>query len=142
MQPKKKSELTEYDKLRAIWYKKLEEEGFEDIESDENNLKIWSATRFASKKSQDVSQGKEAYYYMATHFLNDYPFESKVEKLIWEYHADGHSVKDIVIILKKRRFKKLLQWSAVNRTAVNTIINRLEKTMKNMYLSGYQATYE
>ena len=129
MPPKKP--ITEYEKLRAIWYKKLEKEGFVDIETDENNLKSWSA-KFASKRSQDLWQAKEAYYYMATNFLNDYKFESSFEKIVWEYHTNAISIRDIVKLLRKKT-----KVTPINRTFIWSIVNRLETTMKKMYLSGY-----
>ena len=122
---------SDYEKLRAVWYKKLEREGFEDIETDENNLKSWTATKV--RRSQDLWQAKEAYYQMAANLLNDYKFESNVEKWIWEYHADGVSVRDIVKLLKRRT-----KVSLIGRGLVWTTIKRLEASMKAMYLSGYE----
>lgn len=126
-----KKPITEYDKLRAVWYKKLEKEGFQDIETDEHNLKSWSA-KFASRKSQELWQAKEAYYYMATNFLNEYAFDSALEKTIWEYHTEAISIRDIVKLLRKKT-KVMI----INRSSIWTTINRLETTMKKMYLSGY-----
>lgn len=126
-----KKPLSEYEKLRAIWYKKLEKEGFVDIESDEDNLKSWSA-KFSSRRSQDVWQAKEAYYHMATNFLNDYQFESAFEKKVWEYHAEAISIRDIVKLLRKKT--KVM---VINRAFIWSTVNRLETSMKKMYLSGY-----
>lgn len=125
----------DYDKLRAIWYQKLKDEGYNDIESDEDHLKTWS-TKFASKKSQADWQAKATYYSMASNFLNDYPFENDLERIIWEYHANAISVRDIAITLNKAGITK------TNRTTVWQTIKRLEAKMKSLYLSGYIKKYE
>ncbi len=130
-----KKPLTEYEKLRAVWYKKLEKEGFSDIESDEYNLKVWSA-KFA-KVSPEVYQAKEAYTHMATSFLNDYKFENPLERLIWEYHTEAISIRDIVKLLRKKT--KVM---TINRSSIWAIVNRLETSMKKMYLTGYKERYE
>ncbi len=110
-----------YKELKAIWYKKLEKSGFEDIESDEDHLKSWTADRV--KKHIHTWREREQYYYMATEFLDTYKFETPLEKTIWEYHANGISVRDIVILLSKVRIK-------TNRDAVWLTIRRLVNRMK------------
>lgn len=112
-----------------MWYKKLAKSGFEDIETDEQHLKVWSS-KFARKTSLDSWQAKASYYTMATNFLNDYPFETPRERIIWEYHANGLSVRDIAITLNKvarsRRTK-------TNRTTVWLAVKRLESIMYRLY---------
>ena len=131
-----KKPVTEYEKLRAVWYKKLEKEGFVDIESDEDNLKSWSA-KFATPKSQELMESKAAYYHMATHFLNDYQFESALEKTILEYHTEAISVRDIAKLLRKKTKVMTLDRNVVWKT-----VKRLETIMKKMYMSGYMESYE
>ncbi len=124
-----KQKPNDYEKLRAIWYKKLEREGFNDIEQDEDNLKSWSS-QFKRKVSLDSWQAKAAYYYMAESFLNDYKFESRVERIIWEYHANGISIRDIVKLLQKVRIKR-------HKEQVNAVIMFLRAAMKKMYTNVY-----
>lgn len=69
---------------------------------------------------------------MATKFLNDYKFETNRERIIWEYHTEGISVRDIVKLLKKARLKR------VYRRIVWETISKLENTMKKMYMLGYK----
>lgn len=121
------SNPSDYDKLRAVWYKKLKDDGFEDIESDDHNLKVWSS-KFARKKTLVSWQAKAAYYYMAENFLRDYKFVSNREKVIWEYHANALSIREITRLLKKVRIK-------TSRMAVWRIVIRLEKIMKKMYMN-------
>lgn len=132
MPPKKhKDPPTEYELLRAVWYKKLEEDGYEDIEQDENNLKVWSSS-FVRKRPLELMESREAYYHMARKFLNDYTFPNAKEKYVWEQHAEGVSSKDIA--------KNLLSIQKVktNRTSVRQLIRRLETHMKTLYILDYK----
>lgn len=126
---------TEYDALRALWYEKLKEEGFEDIESDDKNLKIWSTT-FFKNHTLEVWQAKAAYYSMADKFLNDHKFSSELERTIWEYHANAVSVRDISSILKKTGLTRM------GRQTVHNTIQRLENIMKKYYLAGASESQE
>ncbi len=122
------SEPSEYDKLRAEWYKKLKDEGYEDIESSETHLRFYSST-FAREKSLLSWEAKQAYYQMATTFLAENRFRSKLERIIWEYHANGMSGRDIAKTLEKVKIH-------INRMTVWRIVSRLEKKMKKKYLVG------
>lgn len=125
----------DYNKLKAFWYKKLKKEGFDDIEDDEGRLKSW-AVKFNNRRFQQLWQSRETYYYLATQFLNDYKFENRMEKFIWEQHVNAASVRDITTALKKARIAKS------NRQTVWLVIKRLEQHMKDMYLSGYKETQD
>lgn len=132
MPPKKpKAPLTEYDKIRAVWYKRLEEDGFYDIEQDDNNLKVWSLS-FVRKRPLELMESREAYYHMARKFLNDYAFADAKERYIWEQHAEGFGTREIA--------KTLLTSFQVktNRTSVWQIIRRLEIHMKTLYILDYK----
>lgn len=118
---------SEYAKLRDLWYDKLKAEGFEDIEDSEYTIKVWSS-RFAKLKDVDTWQQKADYYYIANHFLNSYEFDSELEKIIWEYHTNCISIRDITQLL---RDTKVLD---TNRDYIWLIIKRLKAIMKRMYL--------
>lgn len=124
----KTKKLQDYKTLKAIWYKKLEKSGFEDIEAEDERLKAWSS-QFKRQRSVDSWEAKAAYYSMADSFLNDYKFASRIERIIWEYHANGLSIRGIVETLNKVRKKK------THRTEVWLTVNRLETAMKNMYMN-------
>ena len=116
----------QFNKLKAKWYKKLKASGFEDIELRHNNLKnresLFSDTRMISR-----FQAKQVYYQLATRFLNEYTFKNNRERIIWEYHANGISVRNIVKLLKKVRIKTY-------RRAVWVIIDNLRNSMKQKYM--------
>lgn len=120
----------DYEKLRDKWYAKLKKEGFEDIEVNEAELKEYSASTLRRKRDFNNWQDKAAYYSMATNFLNDYRFASELEKVMWEYHSNAISIRDIVKLLSKAKVAKL------NRHDVWVIINKLRKTMMKMYMNG------
>lgn len=143
--PKKFKPLTkeEYNTLRDKWYQKLEKvkddvypEGFTDIERDEDTLKVYSSDKFGARRpghSDTLNQGggwqvKAAYYSMAERYLNEYPFETRREAVIWEYHANAISVRDIVKLLKKVRIQ-------MKRTAVWELIKKHKVKMFELYMS-------
>ncbi len=114
-----------FKRLRAKWYKKLKDEGFEDIESpDSELLHKWHGSLFATHYDPVVTPAKEEYYRRAAQELHTYPFENNLDRLIWEKHAGGLSIRDIVKLLKKRRFKQTF-----SRQKVHTILKRLAKDM-------------
>lgn len=123
--PKKQLTLKEQQEL---WYKKLQKEGFEDIESDEHHLKFYTS-QFAAKFIPETWQAKARYYQMATNFLEEYKFNTKLEQVVWEYHVNAISYRDIAKILKKVRLVK-----NTNRTTIYKMIKRLKEKMFDMYV--------
>lgn len=117
--------------LQAKWYKKLADKGFDDIEY---NLRpdYKSLTKTGLRPEDTIAvirESKEEYYRMAYHFLNEHEFDSRLEQIIWEYHAEGISVRDIAELLKKARVRKKLK-----KTQVWAIVSKLEAKMKLRYM--------
>lgn len=112
--------------LKEVWYKKLKADGFEDIEKDEHSLKDWSS-RFAIRHSIEEMTAKQIYYRMANHFLNEWEFASILDKVIWEYHTNGISVRDISFSLSKAKIDK------TSRQFVWRTVRRLTKAMYAFY---------
>jgi len=119
---KKQQSLKE---LQESWYKKLKKDGFEDIEQDEDNLKVWSSVFFLRNSPEQI-QAKQAYYQMASNFLEDYKFKTRREEIIWTYHSEGISYRDISKLLKKVRIK-------LSHTAVQNVVHKLQAAMYLMY---------
>lgn len=120
----------DFKKLQAEWYKKLEQSGFEDIEEEDGSLKE-RAARYASKYNGTYFQAKkgyyesvEEYYRLATQFLHSHRFKNKREKLIWEMHSNGTSIRNIVKELEKR------QYPASKRDSVHKVVKGLAAKMK------------
>lgn len=129
--PNPKSPKQSLKALQKEWYKKLKDDGFTDIENDEDHLKFYNsqfAAQFVERDSY-VWEAKAEYYRMAEHFLHEYEFESELEKVIWEYHANALSYRDIAKVLKKLKLVK-----KTNRTTVYITVNKLKDKMFAMYM--------
>lgn len=117
--------------LKAVWYKKLKDAGFSDIEQEDGNLKKWSTPKSISSVRKDPSLLKMAgdmeYYRLAGHFLNDHSFSSELERVIWEYHSNGMGVREIAAELKQ------VKVSTLSKTQIHGIVKRLTWAMKRRY---------
>lgn len=122
----------QFKDLKDSWYKKLEDSGFKDIETDESMLK-WSATsQFAQSVKNNGVEGQEAageYYRVAGFFLHDNKFENKLYKSIWRLHSEGISIREIPSVLAKE---------GVNTTVarVRRILEKLRKKLFNVQMSS------
>lgn len=126
--------------LKGKWYEKLKKVEFEDIERDEDTIKAYSSDTFRRRNVDNQAGGwqvKAEYYYMATQFLNEYKFNTKMEQIIWEYHAEGIGAEDIAKTLKSMDFKKY-----TNKIAVTNIIKRLKNKMFDMYMAPKKEYHE
>lgn len=139
MPRKKLTEQEKFERLKAKWYKKLKQTGFEDIEKDESHLK-----RSSQSYHKDMNRigydwrSRAQYFQMATNFLNEYRFVDDFEKNIWMYHSEGLTVVNISEILKKVYKKK----RASGRDVVDRAIQRLRKSMFSLYLFPSKAYHE
>lgn len=113
---------TDYERIRKYWYDKLKEEGFVDIEYADGSLNI-GHPRSTHYEDPELRQIALDYNIMAIDFLNTYVFANKLEHIVWEYHTEGFSVRDISSTLAKINIK-------INKDKVWKIIDRLEKRMK------------
>jgi hypothetical protein len=119
---------TEFQKLQEEWAKKLEDSGFEDAETSGRRLKKWSSRFYSNCPHPQIWANKFEYYRMAEFFLNENSFKDEREKLIWEMHVSGKSVRAIVEILKTVSTK------ASYRDTVSRTIIRLRKKMNSIYM--------
>lgn len=134
MSPLKKRLKTELQKQTELWYSKLKKTGFKDIEQDEYHLKFWDTGRL-NRKDPNMINSTQSYYTMAEHFLNDHTFDNNSDRIIWEYHANGISARNITKTLNKVRKVK------TNRTTVLQILKKLRDKMKLLYnVSGHGET--
>lgn len=132
----------EYEKLRDKWYKKLakeelkkpEEERYIDIEQDEDTLKGYASV-LAYRHTHEEIQEKQRYHDMALAFLEQYKFETSRDRIIWEYHTNFLSVRDITESLKKVKIK-------TNRNSVAQVIRRLKVKMFDMLWAPLKEYHE
>lgn len=122
---KKKSE---FERVQDFWYKKLKDSGFNDIEYADGSIAV-GLPRSVKWKDEDLRQITQDYYCMAYHFLNSYQFDTELEKIMWEYHSEGLSARDISKLLKQTKVKK------ISRDRVWVKLKKLENIMKGLYLS-------
>lgn len=120
--PKNKS----YEELRDEWYAKLKDGGFQDIEDKQGRILEWSS-RFNAKHDQVDMDAKLAYAQMADRFLDEYKFDTDLEKTIWAYHANAISVRDIAVMLQKVGIN-------YHKDKVHGVVKKLKKSMFSMYL--------
>ena len=113
----------DFKKLKDKWYKKLEQNGFEDIElSHRDSLIRWHHADFQYFYSPESFRQKEYYFYLANQFLNQYQFESEVEKKIWQLHSEGMGCREIY---RKTRWK--------SKSTIHLVICKLKQIMKAYY---------
>ena len=117
----------DFKKLQSKWYAKIKKHGFEDAETLNGKLKI-SARQVLRKSVLATKQSKEDYTAMADDFLHSHSFKNELEKIIWEYHANGLGAPAIAETLRKAKITK------TNRTTVAAIIDELKVIMKAKYL--------
>lgn len=127
--------------LQKVWYQKLKDEGFKDIEQEGKNgfLKEWSR-KFRIPYGSQVAKGyttedkirdnevKETYYRLAGHFLYDYKFKTETLRNIWELHSEGVSYRNIAKILGPITKKLIL-----SKDNIRIFIQDLRKEMKELY---------
>ncbi len=120
-----KPQSKQFNNLKSLWYKKLADSGFTDIENSEGLLNTW-ASEPRSYNTVLSSESKQEYYRLAGHFLHDYKFANTTDKIIWQYHSDGISHRDIVILLKNHQV-------ITERNKVLSSIQRLRTAMTKLY---------
>lgn len=91
-------------KLTQKWYKKLANEGFKDIESSEAHLEQWHSRYFQDRNTPEEYLENVRYYEMAEEFLQTYNFDTSSEKLVWEKHAQGMTIREIAKKHRKSTF--------------------------------------
>jgi len=73
---------------------------------------------------------------MASQFLNNYKFKSKLETVIWEYHTNAISIDNIAEIIYKLKIVHLKKKAL--HTTIYRIITRLRREMMKLYMNGYK----
>ena len=117
----------EFKALQDEWYKKAKDSGFQEIEYGDGSIRN-CRPRTITNLDPVLRQAKEEYYIMAYHFLHEHKFKSNLEQVIWEYHTEGISIRNIVKTLAKVDIH-------MKRDKVWRIVSKLEKLMKVKYLS-------
>ncbi len=119
----------EFKKLQKTWYKKLKDTGFEDLETPDGFPKQLSGNYFSLRHNPERFEFQATYYRNAGYFLHRYKFKNDLERKIWEFHANGVSIRDTVKILTKARYKTY-------KREVHEILQYLVKQMLEAIKAG------
>lgn len=118
----------EFKKLQRKWYAKAKASGFQDIERNEDELHSLTSYAGNNRYNPPRREAWTEYYRLAGQFLNEWKFESASERLIWELHAEGYTIREIAALIKKHRVK-------IKKSAVGNVIKALYTEMINKYVS-------
>lgn len=81
--------------IQQVWYQKLKEEGFEDIEKSKDNIHRWHCSFFQNKYTPESFTIKQTYYRLASQFLENFMFERELDLEIWRLHSEGVPLREI-----------------------------------------------
>lgn len=113
----------EFKSLHDEWMKKLKDSGFEEIEdvkSQDELLIRWDSSYFQARYSEETFQLKQEYFERARELSHRFKFSCWLEKAVWENHADGLSLREIV---RKLRTKE----NCLNKDKAAGFIRRIKK---------------
>ena len=90
--------------LKNEWYSKLKESGFDDVEQNDadENLKQWHAFYFQARHDPDAFSYKEVYFQNAQSFLEAHEFETEFQRIVWDLHCEGGSLRQIAYALSSK----------------------------------------
>jgi len=123
----------EFKNLQTLWYEKLQQTGFEDIENRSENLKQWNNNFFRNRFSPISYQQALLYYEKAMEFLLPqdilcligirihFMIQNPVHKKIWELHSQGMTERKISAQIK-----------VYKKSMVHYIISKIRVQMKSM----------
>src|SRR5271165_3525275 len=86
--------MTNFNKLKDKWYKKLKQSGFEDAENSDGTLKEFHSFKFISAASQLRQRKREGYQ------RNIDQFSKKRLAAIWNAHCKGVTEREIASVFK------------------------------------------
>lgn len=121
----------EFKELDKVWKKRLEESGFQEQEANDTQLKSqYSAHYFTSTNSVGGAEAKEMYYRLAGQFLYSHTFSSVKERLIWQLHSEGMSIRNVVHRLRE-----------LGLSSGNSNRGRIPKELKDAGITGSSVAY-
>lgn len=106
---------SKFKDLKIRWYKALEEDGFEDIETLDEELKQPCKNGYQrfSGKSKDLREIKLEYYLRLGHALQEQGCDHDIDTLIMQRTSEGFSVKEIceeLKTIKSSRNRNTIRW--------------------------------
>lgn len=106
-------ETDEFKKLSKKWAAKLKDSGFNEQEEictvkdtngqsiDSDRLKTWTTSFFRGRFNPIQYEARTTYFRLAGQFLHDHMFDNKLERVLWNHHANGLSFPAIALLTGK-----------------------------------------
>lgn len=120
----------DFQKLQALWYQRLKEDGFEDIENTslrEPALIQFHSQYFFSNHTEDSIADLQDWFDFCSEFLFRYQlWQNLKEHLIWTYYCKGFSQRKIADLLFKEHQMK------IHSTSVHFVLAKLTKILKSL----------
>lgn len=113
------------DVLRAEWYERLRESGFEDIEwgAASGTFSPYLKGRNCVSLCRGYQYGIDEYYRLAGWYLHDnQEWPTEEERQIWVWHASGDRGNEIALRLKR------------SKNFVRAVLARHRARMKQLYV--------
>lgn len=118
----------EFLELQSIWYDRLSENGFQDVERKSKHYMRRESSNIALNYSQDT----EAYYTRCRQFMFTETFQelNSLAQDVWGLHAEGFSYDQIINFLNKsNNLTMLCKKKPFSRTKIQRIILDIKKLM-------------
>lgn len=118
----------QFKDLKEEWDQKLEEVGFNDIESPNDTLKTWDSCNFRRKRTLNLLNERQRYFQLATQLLNDHPFLviTQTEEEIWHMFCEGMTTREIAQTFKNQGRKLHKNRFYLDKDDVHQIIKELD----------------
>ena len=83
-----------FQTLKAEWDRRLEEDGFNDIEREDGSLRK-DKSKWLLKHNPVLAEKRFDYYTEAERALVEHIFDSTEDRAIWTHHARGSTVREV-----------------------------------------------
>lgn len=104
----------QYKDLQKLWYNKIQQGGFKDIEDTKTGLlKEWNFNFFRNQFSRVKYESTLEYYEKAKQILLSYGFKTDTQKRVWELHCEGFSERKIAVVVKTYK-KSMIHYIIAN----------------------------
>lgn len=124
------SQSNDIIELKRLWYQKLKESGFKDIEDTSRLQKdpyisVYDSKFFHTNFHPLQCENTQEYFRRARGFYCSHEFDSITDKKVWALHSEGKSHREIAQMLRSPNNK-------MNKDNVNQIILKLQSVMKDL----------
>lgn len=108
--------------LRNAWYELLKETGFNDLENPDQPDRFIQPEIINTRSKFGFT---ENYYQYCQLILRDFPFRRDVDRLIFELHTEGKSIREIEGLLPIMFIDK--PFRKIQKSHIDRIIRRIKE---------------